>query len=264
MSFPNFSGKHAHDAFFTPQDFITYLRSEGRIPADLAMPRGIILCYQPRMLAMALAEEEVHEVEIARYKLALLGADRAVGVCTGFGIGAPAVCGLLEVFIALGTRAFVNIGTAGTLAPTAQIGDLVVCDRAIRDEGVSHHYLPPEKYAYPSTTLTERLAERLRARGLTPHLGASWTIDAPYRETVAEARQYQQEGALTVEMEASALFAVAQLRGAEMAAGFVISDSLADLVWNPQFNAEATAAGFVQLFHAARETMAPETSQAPS
>jgi uridine phosphorylase len=264
MSFPNFSGKHAHDAFFTPQDFIAYLRREGRLPNDLALPRGIILCYQPRMLAMALEGETTQEIEVARFKITLLGEDGALGVCTGFGTGAPAVVGLLELLIALGVGSFVNIGTAGALAPAARIGDLVVCDRAIRDEGVSHHYLPPEKYAYPSSALTARLAERLRARGQEPHLGASWTIDAPYRETVAEARQYQQEGALTVEMEASALFAVAQLRGVEMAAGFVISDSLADLVWNPQFNAEATAAGFAQIFHAARETLSPEASQTSS
>jgi uridine phosphorylase len=255
MSFPNFAGKHAHDAFFTPQDFVAYLRREGRLPDDLIMPGGIILSYHPRMLVAALAEEEAQEIPIAGYKLAVLGADGAVGLCTGFGIGAPAVVGVVELLIALGARAFVSIGTAGGLAPAAQIGDLVVCDRAVRDEGVSHHYLAPEMYAYPSAPLTERLAERLRSRGLTPHLGASWTIDAPYRETVAEARHYQQEGALTVEMEASALFAVAQLRGVEMAAGFVISDSLADLVWNPQFNAEATEAGFAQLFHAARETL---------
>lgn len=260
MSYPNFAGKHAHDAFFTPQEFVAYLRSEGRLPDDLVVPPGIILSYHPRMLLSALAEQEMEEISIAGYRLTLLGADRAVGLCTGFGIGAPAVVGVVELLIALGARAFVSIGTAGALAPAAHIGDLVICDRAIRDEGVSHHYLPPEKYAYSSPSLTQRLADSLGARGLSPHLGASWTIDAPYRETVEEARQYQQEGALTVEMEASALFAVAQLRGAEMAAGFVISDSLADLVWNPQFNAEATAAGFVHLFHAARETLSQAKS----
>jgi uridine phosphorylase len=264
MSFPNFTGKHAHDAFFTPQEFVAYLRREGRLPDDLVLPAGIILSYHPRMLLSALAEQEVEEIPIAGYRLTLLGAERAVGLCKGFGIGAPAVVGVVELLIALGARAFVSIGTAGALAPAAHIGDLVVCDRAIRDEGVSHHYLASEKYAYPAATLTQRLAERLRARGQEPHLGLSWTIDAPYRETVEEARQYQQEGALTVEMEASALFAVAQLRGVEMAAGFVISDSLADLVWNPQFNAEATAAGFIQLFHAAREALTPEASQTPS
>jgi uridine phosphorylase len=255
MSFPNFAGKHAHDAFFTPQEFVAYLRREGRLPDDLIMPAGIILSYHPRMLVTALAEEEAQEVAVAGYRLTLLGSDGGVGLCTGFGIGAPAVVGVVELLIALGARAFISIGTAGGLAPAAQIGDLVVCDRAIRDEGVSHHYLAPEMYAYPSEALTERLVERLRAQGQEPHLGASWTIDAPYRETVAEARHYQQEGALTVEMEASALFAVAHLRGVEIAAGFVISDSLADLVWNPQFNAEATATGFTQLFRAARETL---------
>lgn len=260
MSYPNFADKHAHDAFFTPQEFVTYLRREGRIPDDLILPAGIILSYHPRMLLPALAEQEVEEISIAGYRLSLLGADRAVGLCTGFGIGAPAVVGVVELLIALGARAFVSIGTAGALAPAARIGDLVVCDRAIRDEGVSHHYLPPEKYAHASPSLTTRLAEHLRAHGQEAHLGASWTIDAPYRETVDEARQYQLEGALTVEMEASALFAVAQLRGVEMAAAFVISDSLADLVWNPQFNAEATAAGFVQLFSAARETLSQAQS----
>ena len=63
--------------------------------------------------------------------------------------------------------------------------------------------------------------------------GVSWTIDTPYRETVAEARRYQAEGVLCVEMEAAALFAVAKVRALQVASAFTISDSLADLVWNP-------------------------------
>ena len=253
MPFPNFTGKHAHDAFFTPQDFVAYLRREQRLPPDLIMPRGIILCYQPYLLWPLLEGEEVRQVQLARHQLMLVGsAEGTVGVCCGFGLGAPAVVNILELYIALGAQAVASIGTAGGLQPTSQIGDIVACDRAIRDEGVSHHYVASEKYAYPSASFTERLVERLQIQGITPARGTSWTIDAPYRETVAEARHYQREGVLTVEMEAAALFAVAQLRGVEMVAAFVISDSLADLVWNPQFNAPEIANSYAQLFQAAR------------
>ncbi|HEX3960419.1 MAG TPA: hypothetical protein VHZ03_27910 [Trebonia sp.] len=87
-------------------------------------------------------------------------------------------------------------------------GEMVVCTGAIRDEGVSHHYAPAEKFAWPSGTLTRRLAQALAAGGTAPHSGLAWTIDAPYRETMAEARSYQAEGVVCVEMEAAALFTV--------------------------------------------------------
>jgi uridine phosphorylase len=265
MSFPNFAGKHTHDALFTPQDFVAYLRREQRLPTDLQMPAGIILSYQPNLVLPLLQQgdtSQVRQVAIGRSQLTLLstldtasGTEQTVGVCAGFGFGAPAVVNLLELCIALGARRFVSIGTAGGLQPALGIGDLVVCDRAIRDEGVSHHYLAPEPYAYPSVAWTERLIERLREQGSSPVLGASWTIDAPYRETVAEARHYQQAGVLTVEMEAAALFAVARLREVEMASAFVISDSLAELVWDPQFHSPAIGAGYAQLFSAARSLL---------
>ena len=113
------------------------------------------------------------------------------------------------------------------------IGDIVVCDRAIRDEGTSHHYLPPDTYAHASSAATARLVDALQATG-TPHsVGTSWTIDAPYRETIAEVRHYQAEGVLAVEMEAAALFAVAAYRGVEMGSLLTISDTLGDLNLGP-------------------------------
>jgi nucleoside phosphorylase len=81
--------------------------------------------------------------------------------------------------------------------------------------------------------------------------GTCWTIDAPYRETVAEVRHYRSDGVLCVEMEAAALFAVAEVRSLDLASGFVISDSLAELVWDPQFHGPEVQAGLVTLYHAA-------------
>ena len=157
--------------------------------------------------------------------------------------------------MALGVREFLSIGTAGALQTSNQIGDLIICDRAIRDEGVSHHYVAPEKYSYPSPALTQRLHSALMEAGVQPTVGTTWTIDAPYRETVEEVRCYQREGVLTVEMEAAALFAVTQLRGVALASAFVISDSLAELVWKPHFASEVVNAGLLTLYQAARATL---------
>ena len=126
-----------------------------------------------------------------------------------------------------------------------------MCQSAIRDEGVSHHYLPAARLATAPAAIQAALAAALRQAGVGYRGGTSWTIDAPYRETVAEARRYQAEGVLCVEMEAAALFAVAQVRGLQVAAAFAISDSLADLAWDPQFHGPQVEAGLVLLYEAA-------------
>ena len=82
---------------------------------------------------------------------AKLGA-RNVAVAGGFGIGAPAAATVLEELIALGAREFISTGTAGCLQPWCGFGEAVVCTGAIGEEGVSHHYAPAEKFAWPSGT----------------------------------------------------------------------------------------------------------------
>ncbi len=257
MPFPNFAGKHAHDAFFTAQDLVAYHRSIGRLPEDLGLA-GVILCYQRGFARQALSRQQAEpQPGLPGEMYILRDTPRPIGVCLGFGIGAPAAATLMEVLIALGVPRFASIGTAGALQQVLAIGDVVLCDRAIRDEGVSHHYLPTETFIAPSPDLTERLAAAL-TQPAPPTTGTTWTIDAPYRETVAEARHYQAKGVLTIDMEAAALFAVAQVRGVQVASAFVISDSLADLVWQPHFEAGAVAVGFQTLFTAAQTALLAE------
>jgi uridine phosphorylase len=75
------------------------------------------------------------------------------------------------------------------------MGDIVICDRAIRDEGTSNHYLPVERYAYSSSELTERLCTAFERRGIQYNKGTSWTTDAPYRETIGELlHHYRSDG----------------------------------------------------------------------
>lgn len=255
MPFPNFEGKHTHDAFFTPQDFIAYQRRLGRLP-DFSPPMGVVLCYQLSLVEHILAVEDVERLRIWQGGFYLLKrTERQVGVVGGFGIGAPVAAAVVEELIALGTTEFVNIGTAGGLQKGLRIGDIVVCSQAIRDEGVSHHYLPPAQYARPSAALTDRLKGALAQAAVPYTEGPTWTIDAPYRETVEEARHYQREGVQTVEMEAAAVFAVAEHRGVAATAAFAISDSLADLVWDPQFVSPDVGPSLEQLYRAAVEAL---------
>ena len=99
--------------------------------------------------------------------------------------------------------------------------------------------------------MTAALGAALQQAGHQFRTGISWTIDTPYRETMEEVRHYQAEGVLCVEMEAAALFAVAGVRGLELASAFVISDSLAELAWSSQFGSPEVASGLIELYQAA-------------
>ena len=163
---------------------------------------------------------------------------------------------LLEMYIELGIKRFINVGIAGGLQKTSHIGDVVVCTSAIRDEGVSYHYLEdPSAPALPSENLTAALRQTLEDDSIRYTQGPTWTTDAFFRETVGEIQHYQREGVVTVEMEAAALFAVSTLRGVDMASGFVISDLIGELVWHPQILAQETHESLFRLYQAARSTL---------
>jgi len=257
-TFPNFGDKHlaSNAALVTPERMVRHLRERGLLEEYVA-PEGIILLYQPRF-ARNLLEREQHRAAqpYPDYLYLLERVAGRVGVLAFFGIGSPAVVTLVDTLAALGTRRFLNLGAAGGLQPSGGVGDLVVCDAAVRDEGVSHHYVPPARLAHPSHGLTAAFAERLAASGRSFTTGATWTIDAPYRETVDELRHYRDEGVLTVEMEAAALFALAEHRGLEIAAAFVLSDTLTEAEWTPDFGSPEIELGLDALVAVGIEVLA--------
>jgi uridine phosphorylase len=257
VTFPNFSAKHTEVStpLVTPERFVRHVRERGLLEGFVA-PAGVVLLYQ-RPYARGLLEREPHHPSppFPEWLHILERTDGKVGVLAFFGIGGPAMSTVVETLAALGTRRFVNLGAAGGLQAGDRVGDLIVCDAAVRDEGLSHHYLPPARYAHPSAALTDSLARRLTAQGHAFKRGATWTIDAPYRETTEELRHYREEGVLTVEMEAAALFAVAEHRGFDASAAFVVSDTLTDAEWTPDFGATEILVGLDVLVQAAIEVI---------
>ncbi len=252
-TYPNVPGKHAFDALFHPADNVAYARASGVLDGFEA-PEGIVLCYQRSVLEHSRAVEHLEDAPTLpshRGLYTLPSTDHRVGVLGGFGFGSPITTLFMEEFIALGAKKFISIGTAGGLQKDSRVGDIVVCNRAIRDEGVSHHYLAPGKFAEPSPELTGDLGDEFAEHGVEYTTGCAWTIDTPYRETLEEIRQFRREGVACVEMEAAALFSVAQCRSVQVASAFVISDLLVDEVWVPQMRSEKTAAGLRTIYEAA-------------
>jgi uridine phosphorylase len=145
---------------------------------------------------------------------------------------------------------------AGALQASAKAGDLVIATQAIPDDGVSPHYLAESPGAVRSTGLADGLAQSLEAAGHRYQLGTCWSTSAPYREGRCQLARHQAEGAVAVDMEAAALYAVAGRLGILACAALVISDSLADGNWEPSPNSRDQEQGLRRLVDAAILAMA--------
>ncbi|MBI4244318.1 MAG: nucleoside phosphorylase [Planctomycetes bacterium] len=252
MTFPNFKNKYGCSSVITPQKLIAYRKKMKAYPR-FNPPRNLILCYTGRLLNHVLTNHKTVLVKGFNPPFYLINdTNNQVGVIRSV-LGAPASCMLFEELIALGIKNFISIGEAGGLLTNLAIGDIVVCDRAIRDEGTSHHYLKPSKYSYASKVLTERCKAALASLEVSCRVGTSWTVDAPYRETFAEVKKYQKEGVYTVEMEASALFAVAKYRNVDLSAIFTVSDLLGRKKW--KMKAHYSEHNWEMLFQAAKKAL---------
>lgn len=148
------------------------------------------------------------------------------------GVGAPIAAGLLEEAIAFGCRKFIACGGCGVLEKEIAVGHLIVVSGAVRDEGVSYHYLPPGREVIADETAVHALVKTMSERGVPYRIGKTWTTDAPYRETVKKINQRREEGCLTVEMESASLIAVAQFRNVIFGQALYGGDDLSGLEWD--------------------------------
>jgi len=237
MSFPNFPHKYRARSFVTAKDFWNYKKEIGRVPKEKP-PKGVIICYSQRLLNYIIDHHPVIKIDNVFWDnfYILKEYDKEIGICGGFGIGAPVVGVLVEELNVYGVKIFLSIGVAGALQKNLRLGSYVICDKAIRDEGTSHHYFKPNKYSYPSERVTKKMIEVVQNLDLDYTIGTTWTIDAPYRETYEEIENYRKENVLTVEMEAAAIFAVAKYLNVEAAALFTISDYLCEDEWQLHFH----------------------------
>jgi uridine phosphorylase len=255
MSIPNEAQKDGDKAVIEPARVIQERKKVGLHPS-CPVPAGAILCYDTAFWQWVCAAPGHVECD-GWLKGATLAPfnDSWILVLKVPGFGAPTAVMTLEELVAFGIKKFVNLGAAGGLQQNMHIGDIVICERAMRDEGTSRHYVPVEKYALACPALTEKLCAAFERKGIQYSKGTSWTTDAPYRETIEELRQYRADGVATVEMEASALFAVGAYRGVSVSAMFAISDILSEADWDQGYHSEEKLEGLKKIFEIALETI---------
>ncbi len=143
-------------------------------------------------------------------------AGREVGIVAR-GVGAPFAVLLAEQLFACGCRLLISLTSAGRINGEQPPPYFVIIDRALRDEGTSYHYVSARTpFAAADGTLVKTAAEALLKTGARLRVGASWTTDAPFRETAEAIAWARRKGVLAVEMEAAALYAFAQAREAQV------------------------------------------------
>jgi len=142
-------------------------------------------------------------------------AGKTVGILGGV-VGAPFAVLIAEQLFASGCRLLLSLTSAGQIVAAGPPPYFVIIDRALRDEGTSYHYTPAAEYAEADPRLVAMAATALQGNELRAVVGASWTTDAPFRETAEAIAAARAKGVLTVEMEAAALYAFGHATGASV------------------------------------------------
>lgn len=152
MPFPKFKNKYLEEALFTAHDYASYKKWSKN-----AFPKKVIFCYQRSVLFYFKRKYKGKYERIKLYKNQEILRVGNIGLIRMNGIGAPHASTFMEEMIAGGTKEFINIGTAGGLSGTG----VFLCNKAVRDEGTSHHYLPDSIYVESDRGLTKKLAKSL-------------------------------------------------------------------------------------------------------
>lgn len=154
-----------------------------------------------------------------------------IAIVQGF-LGAAGSAGLLEELIAMGFKKFIVCGAAGVLQNGIQVGHIIVPYSAVRDEGVSYHYVEPSREIECNKHALDVVEKTLKGEKIPYITAKTWTTDAFYRETEDKIALRVAEGCVIVEMEAAALFAVSKFCNVMLGQILYGGDDLSGVEWD--------------------------------
>jgi len=205
---------YEQSSVFKPENLLREARRqkstpEGKVPSVCVLdPDGDIEAY---LLARNKAQLNAHwagyHTNLHNFTLD----QQELGII-GYTVGAPFAVLVAEELFASGCQLLINVTSSGQILPGIDPPFFVLVEKAFRDEGTSYHYLPPSDFASVDDKLLNLLDGALSNLPIVVHRGATWTTDAPFRETDQAIRQARLLGILAVEMEAAGLYAFAQAR----------------------------------------------------
>ncbi len=268
MTAPDWRGDdHAEPSVFRPDHLLREARRQRNLPDEpvpavcVLDPDGDLVRYLRRTgIGRTNAAWACYHTEMLEWALPEGGTAGVVGCA----VGAPFAVLVAEQLFASGCHLLISITSSGRIAELGQPPYTVLIDRALRDEGTSARYLPPETGAFvdaPQPGLLDRIETAVRAR-LPPdhsfHRGATWTTDAPYRETARAIERSRSLGVLAVEMEASALYAFSAARGAPVVCFAQVTNTMGQNGGDDFEKGEADGAlAAIRLIEAAASVLGP-------
>ncbi|MHB1612805.1 MAG: nucleoside phosphorylase [Actinomycetes bacterium] len=231
-AYPLLVGKaYLEPSVFRPQNLLREARRQRRLPDEpvpavcLLDPDGDIVRY----LAATGAGDRHRGWACYHTDMWVTDLDGIEVGVIGTAVGAPFAVLVAEQLAVSGAELVISITSAGQLRALADPPYFVLIEKAWRDEGTSAHYQPPAPWAHLPPQLQGPLTVALAQGGLPDlvFVGASWTTDAPYRETQTAIRAAVAASAVCVEMEAAALYAYAAARGRDVVCLAHITNTMA-------------------------------------
>ena len=141
------------------------------------------------------------------------------------GMGGPSAAIVCEEMADLGAKVLIRLGTCGGTRPDIQPNDLVIATAACPLDGTSREYVGGDPYAPAATfRIVRALVEAAERLGAPHHVGPVATEDALYLVREGYVEKWARRGVLAQEMEASAIFTVAALRGLEAGCALTVSN----------------------------------------
>ncbi len=224
-------------SFFDPSRAILDARSlvgtfTGKTASELALPERAIITFSNGDIRR-LIERKVAPAVSAWQPFRAIYSLSASTIVSKSLFGGPNIAQLVEEFSSFGTREFILWGYCGDISGVGRIGDLYIAGRALREDGISYHYLESDEEFASSDWVKEwfESAEREGFQNVDV-----WSTDAIYRETGQKITDYARRGIAAVEMETASLYAVCQSKGLKAASFMVVSDLLGKGTWQAGFH----------------------------
>jgi uridine phosphorylase len=189
-----------------------------------------IVCGDPfRAEAIARKLDNVRELAFSREYRTFIGEASGVAITVvSHGVGSPGAAVCFEELIKGGVTTLIRVGTAGSYSADVPPGSLVVSTAAVREDGLTRQLVPLGFPAVADSDVVQALFEAASETDGLVKKGITVTLDAFFQGVEEFPHQkYKRAGALAVEMEISALYVIASLRGVR-AGAIVALDGFAD------------------------------------